>query len=98
MSVIWKYELEHAGKCDLEVPEGATPLCVLNQRERLVMHMLVPDHMAEKITRRFMVAGTGSGIIPPGGTYVGTAMLCRGDLVWHVFDLGKVFGIPPKPG
>lgn len=88
MSTVWKYDLAIAGEIQaLELPEGSTVLHVDNQQGRLVMWARV-DATAPKVTRRFVVAGTGHPL-PKGErlAHLGTALFHSDAFVIHVFEV-----------
>jgi len=89
-SAVWKYTLDPAdfrgGFIALDMPHGARVISVAEQFGEIAMWALV-DPQAEKIKREFYVAGTGH-LVPDEtqGSYVGSAQLSGGVLVFHVFE------------
>lgn len=92
---IWKYTLVGGGKERLEddgrefyvdMPDGAEVLSVAFEGgyKQLVLWVLC-DKDAAKVTRRFVVYGTGFEIDATGlGRFLGA--LREGQFVWHVFE------------
>lgn len=79
---VWKFEVER----DTRMPIGAEILCVAEQGDRLYLWALV-DPDAETEARAFVAYGTGHHISNPERLrFVGTALLCAGNLVLHVFE------------
>ncbi len=81
---IWKYTLAIADDVELCMPEGARILTVAEQHGLPWLWAMV-DPAAPKVARRLAIRGTGH---PLGdvGDYIGTFMLERGALVFHVFE------------
>lgn len=87
MSVIWKYSL--SDRTTLEMPAGAQILSVQGQGMDICMWAQVhPNRRVVK--RQFVVYGTGHPIPDDEDfTYVGTAQLANGGLVFHVFEIAQ---------
>ena len=83
---IWKYRIPGPGM-EVDMPQGATPLCVQLQRGKPTLWAEV-DPAAKKVKRKFNIVGTGQ-LYPYDavGSYVGTWLL--DGLVWHLFDGGE---------
>ena len=85
---IWKYEIPIADSFSLEMPAGATILCVQTQEGEPCLWALV-DESAEKVQRLFALYSTGHTINDIGRTqYLGTFQ--RPPLVWHLFEIAAV--------
>lgn len=90
-TTIFKYPLPIDDWVGIEMPLGATVLCVQVQGGvPCIWARVDPD--AATAMRRFRVAGTGHHLEfdPKDAAYVGTVQLRDGALVLHVFDLGHV--------
>ncbi len=84
-TLIWKYVLAPETE-ELELPRGAIPRAFMEQHGHptVWVEVRVP---AETRKRRIQVVPTG-GDVPVGGlgwSYVGTCMMYRGALVWHLY-------------
>jgi hypothetical protein len=87
MITIHKYVLD-PGNMVVEMRQGATILCVREQREQICIWAEVDDR-ALFVRRRFEVFGTGHEIKYGMGVdrkYLGTAFLENGNLVFHVYE------------
>lgn len=85
MQKIYKYPLKTADVQMVEMPKGATILCVQTQGETPCLWAEV-NPKAEKICRAFVTYGTGHPL--DDGTakhYIGTYQLRGGALVFHVY-------------
>lgn len=88
MKTVHKYTLEPGDYVDILLPAGAETLHVGEQAGKLCLWALVdPGKPLKK--RTFRVAGTGHVIRENGLTYIGTAIIARGALVFHVFQVGS---------
>jgi len=83
MKKIFKYTL--TPDCCLQVPEGATPLFVGNQKEEAQIWFLV-DPSNKKEIRRLHIYGTGHEMPDNPGIYLGSFLMSGGSLVFHVFE------------
>ena len=83
---VWKFSVPVDDASVIEMPHGAKLLSVANQRETICLWAAV-DTRAPKVGRRIQVCGTGHPL--PLGEFVGTVVLHRGALVFHVFDCGE---------
>jgi len=88
MMTIWEYPLQIVGEQDLSMPRSARILSVQVQGDALCLWALVDPTENVLVTRRFHVIGTGHTHSDAlfGLTYLGTAQMGRGQLVWHVFE------------
>jgi hypothetical protein len=82
--VIWKYPIDLAFEIKIKMPKAAHIVYLGQQRESLCIWILC-DPDADMETRAFRIYGTGISI-PPGWTYVGTAIFEDGAYVWHLFE------------
>ena len=88
MRTVWKYELYADGETQLRpMPRGATIVHVAEQRGSLCLWAEV-DPNRSLVDRCFVVHGTGHPI-EHDGVYVGTLIHFGGDLVWHVYEVGR---------
>lgn len=90
--VIWKFELsiENCGELqEVDMPDGALLLSVINQAEKVIVYALVePEKAARK--RKFKVLMTGQTFKPDMNIhFVGTVALDGGAFVVHVFEINK---------
>lgn len=81
---IWKAVLKPADVQEIEVPAGAELLCAREQYEEICVWFRC-DPTAAKVGREVTIVGTGHPA-PPDGRYIGTASLCGGQLIFHVFE------------
>lgn len=63
MGAIWKYPLVVMDEQGIDMPRGARPLSVGEQRGELVVWVYVPDVEAPKDEKFFFVLGTGKGFV-----------------------------------
>lgn len=70
-----------------EIPAAAPVRHIESQFNKLCMWVEL-DPFAPKIVRTFEIYGAGHNI-PEGRFYVGTAQLLGGDLVLHIYEVGK---------
>lgn len=90
MKTVWKFTLTPGVTNEVNVREMSDVLCVANQRDELVLYMLVDEAEVKGQTREFLVVGTGwKADINDNTFYVGTVVTALGDLVWHVFEVCK---------
>lgn len=85
---VWKYPIPlTAGVSTFQIPEGARFLHCAEQGESICLWFEVRP--AETLTqqRSFRIFGTGDPSIPDHLTYVGTALLSAGSLVFHVYEV-----------
>lgn len=87
MKTIWKYTMKP--QCSHDMPKDAQLLSVREQGDEICMWALV-DPEAEKETRHFVGFGTGHDVPDRPMTFIGTAHLHGGMLVFHVFELDDV--------
>jgi hypothetical protein len=84
-ATIWKYILKPADEQIIPLPEGAEILCAREQDDNICVWVRCFADK-RKLDKVFFVAGTGHNA-PAEGRYIGTAMLAKGALVFHVFVL-----------
>jgi hypothetical protein len=83
LKTIWKYVLQPESVLDM--PIGAQVLSVREQGQEICLWALV-DPLADKEKRKFVSFGTGHDIPSQPMTFIGTAHLGGGSLVFHVFE------------
>lgn len=82
---IFKYLVPVEDRFEVELPFGATVLCVQTQQERpYIWAKVVPGHETEK--RAFRVFGTGHTMPGNGLKYIGTFQLHGGGFIGHLFE------------
>lgn len=82
---IWKYELVPNDLITIEMPKDAQILSVNSQGDNVFLWALVdPIELTE--SRKFMVFGTGHDVPDINLSFIGTFMLFKGGLVFHVFE------------
>lgn len=85
MKRIWKAQLAALDVQEIETPKGAEFLCAREQgNEICVWFLCEPNAPREK--RMIAVVGTGHPA-PDDGSYLGTASLDGGSLIFHVFEV-----------
>jgi hypothetical protein len=89
---VWKFDLsiENCGQVqEVEIPEGAMPLSVLNQNEKLVLYALVSP-AKRPVKHKFKVFMTGQAVpFNANMQFVGTASFDGGAFVVHVFETDR---------
>ena len=88
MNQVWKFKITPENMSRIEMPEFAIVLHVAEQNGELCLWAEV-DIENNPVERMFEVFGTGHNIDSQIGTYrsyLGTSMMCDGDLVWHVYE------------
>lgn len=89
---VYKYELlpnrMNPELCTVSMPAGAEVLSAHGQFDNICIWALVDaDPSLPEQERAFVVVGTGRDIpVPALGRFLGTALLERGSLVFHVFE------------
>ena len=87
---IFKYQLETTDLQQIEMPEGATILCIQTQNNVPCIWAMV-NPINQNIKRSFEIFGTGHSIPNSGERkYIGTYQLSSGLLVFHCFELIKL--------
>lgn len=81
---IWKFPLEIKDRNYVQMPAVAQILSVQMQNGVPCIWAMVDPH-SEKITRTFLIYGTGHPISPLKKKYLGTTQ--DPPYVWHVFEL-----------
>ncbi len=86
MKKIYKYLMEITDKPTIELPRGAKLLHIAEQNSALCLWALV-DTVAKIVPVSFRVVGTGHEFNDTEDfpVFVGTALMMRGSLVFHVF-------------
>lgn len=84
---IWKYPIRIVDQQVLELPVGAEPLSVAMQHGDACLWALVdPQPELKKKQVTVFVRGTGHPMGPAeGARFIGTVLMLRGDLVFHIF-------------
>ncbi len=80
---IWKYTLQPEGS--IEIPKDAELLTVAEQYGEICLWALV-EPTAPRVERSFVSFGTGHDVPDDNLSYVGSAQLQGGALVFHVFE------------
>jgi hypothetical protein len=94
VKTIWKYATplyKLGGEIVHQMPQGADTISVAVVNDDLAIYVVVDDDIHSRVTRRFLVVGTGRPLrqdIEPY-SHVGTATFRNGTGVLHVFDLGE---------
>ena len=87
MRKIFKYEIPIEDEFELELPKGAQVLTFQIQYGKPVIWAIIDpeEDISEKIN--FRLFGTGHPIKKNviGLSYIGTAQMANGQLVWHLF-------------
>jgi len=88
METKWKFTLKKREVDQLvEMPQGAEPEGLLNQKEKLVVYAVVdPDNPPSPV--RILVVGTGHPLPFPRaqmGKFLGAVQFAGGDHVFHVY-------------
>lgn len=85
MVQVWKYILQP--KCEIEMPKGSEVLSVAAQGDEICLWAKVDPSEAQKEKRYFTGYGTGHSIPDEANlSFVGTALLHGGSLVFHIFE------------
>ena len=86
--VIFKYPLDIFDEQSIEMPDGATLLCVQCQNDDPKLWAMVNEN-APLVRRRIAKFATGEKFDQDNTrVYVGTYQCRDGQLVFHVFDMG----------
>ncbi len=106
METIWKFKLDlsNGGVSQVEMPKDAATISAGVQGERTFVVWALVDPDAPRVTRRFVVHGTGHPVLKEVtetftagiqdhpvevlASFINTVFM--GPLVFHVFDLGEV--------
>ena len=85
MKTIWKYPLKVEDEQTIKMPAGSSILCVMTQYDRPCLWAKVDDS-APMVDVKILCYGTGRRVDEsPLLTYLGTALLCQGNIVLHYF-------------
>jgi hypothetical protein len=88
MNTIYKYKLTDVGVQTITGPGLGSIIHVDEQSGHLCVWAEVNTDLPDR-TKQIDVCGTGRVIpIYPGVQHVGTALIRKEGLVWHVYDLG----------
>ena len=96
MKTIYKYPLFPA-RTTIKLPEHYKVLTVQSQKNELFVWVEVDTDKPFDRMVYFDVYGTGRAIPDDPGSYIGTAQIYQGDLVWHVYAQGDAKTIPTWP-
>jgi hypothetical protein len=88
MNAVWKFELDTDDYSKIDLPVGAKPLTVQDQKGHVQMWCLVDPNETVYETRTFRLAGTGHPI-SENVEYIGTFQLYSGSFVGHLFEVKK---------
>lgn len=83
---IYKYQLGLQVEQEIEMPFGASILCVQTQKEIPYIWALVNENEKDSEYVCFHIIGTGNLITILLGRYVGTFQLSGGSFIGHVFE------------
>jgi len=89
MKVIWKYPLEIIDVQKVYMQEGSEILSVQAQHGKLCLWAICNSHLPDGVARVIEIIGTGNPVAENDEltrTYIGTAQMSGGALVWHVFE------------
>lgn len=84
-TTVWKYPLKLEVEQTIDVPLGATALCVQLQ-DRTPCLWVAVDPESKKAPRQIILVGTGMGELTENTHYLGTVQL--DGYVWHYFEVG----------
>jgi len=90
-ATVWKYDVPLGFDCDRELPRGARVVHVAAQHPESaesVQFWAEVDTTQPMETRQFFIAGTGHPVRPEA-IYLGTAIVCDGELVWHLYEVPR---------
>lgn len=85
MTTIWKFPIQLAARVAVPMPMGAKVLTAAGQGRDICIWAEV-EPTRDREARLFAVYGTGHQMPDDPGTYIGTAMLAGGHLVFHVYE------------
>lgn len=92
-NIIYKYELKSMEET-LHLPINAEVLCVGEQEERLYIWIMQSAALkTDREYRKFKVIPTGQQIELTKEPYIGTVIMYRGRLVWHIFEVDVTYTI-----
>ena len=81
--VVWKYQLDRAGRTEVTMPGGAKVVEVAMQGDRFTLWAVVcPGIVNQK--RVFYIVGTGDPLPPEAHTHLGTVHVEV--FVFHIFE------------
>lgn len=91
MKTIFKYEITPTS--GITVPAGAKILSAVGNKDsgQLFVYALVDTGIEEKVTKHFIVLGTGhdASSLPDTAKFLNTVTVGNGTLVFHVFEVLK---------
>jgi len=83
---IWKFPLPLEDLVEVSMPKDSRILSLACQDGQICMWAKC-DPDAPKVTRKFVIAGTGHPLPFGLGEFIGTVLM--GPLVWHVFEFNQ---------
>lgn len=84
-TTIWKYRLDSLGLTKISIP-GASKILSVGEQGGYVCFWVEVTPTEPLRERTFAVYGTGHNMPDDPGTYLGTAMLMGGMLVYHLYE------------
>jgi len=86
MKKVYKYRLDVTDEQFIELPKGAEILSVAEQRDDVVLYVLIDTTVTETEPRTIYVHGTGHNVFGENLRFIGTVKLYEGSLMFHVFE------------
>ena len=86
MKTIYKYEVPIEDEFYIGIPLGADILCIQSQNNKAFIWVLI-DTELKKVSRGFIMVGTGHKIDADISRYVGTFQIFNSSFVGHLFEL-----------
>ena len=86
---IWKVTLDVTDRQNINIPQGAKLLTVQVQEGRDPQLWFLCNENEPMSTRIIAIYGTGNPIPDDPGEYISTFQEFNGELVWHVFEIGR---------
>jgi len=84
MKAIWKFEIPIESAFSLSMPRASEIIAFQTQKNRAYIWAIVFTNMCS-VLRKFEMYGTGYGLRPNPGRYIGTIQ--NGGYVWHLFEI-----------
>jgi hypothetical protein len=85
MNIIYKYPINY-NETVIEMPGRGHILDVQTVNNQPYIWVWV-DNETPKVTRKFVIYGTGHPMPPYPGEYIGTFQQAEGALIWHLFEI-----------
>jgi len=92
MKKVFKYELGWDGVCNLQLPLASEILYFNVQNDIPMLWVLVNPEVTAKVTRSFIIYGTGHTISVDHSdkiSHIGSCLHRNGALVWHLFEVSS---------